>query len=212
DDDDHGRGVGRDKKGDDDDDEDGHGHGEGRGKGVADDDDDEDGQGGLFETFDEPRNLADDTLPTQGMARGDLWRPPPLMGLGRVGPPFLHDARVYLSLRTVDATPAGTVMTSSEFTNAPLVVRTLDDALRAAIELHDLPPPDDAKTPNTPGAGCPVPPNGRIGAVDYGSDPESVICPPYDSEISQRNRSEAREVIRRYRALSPEDQQAVIEF
>ena len=212
DDDDHGRGVGRDKKGDDDDDEDGHGHGEGRGKGVADDDDDEDGQGGLFETFDEPRNLADDTLPTQGMARGDLWRTPPLMGLGRVGPPFLHDARVYLSLRTVDATPAGTVMTSSEFTNAPLVVRTLDDALRAAIELHDLPPPDDARTPTVPGAGCPVPPRGVLTNVAYGSSPRDVICPPYRSDTSKTNRSEAKEVIRRYRALSPEDQQALIDF
>ena len=170
------------------------------------------GPGHLFGTFDLARNLADDALFAQGVAEGYMWRTPPLMGLGRVGPPFLHDARVYLSLSTVERTPAGTVMTSSQFTNAPLVVRTLDDALRAAIELHDLPPPDDAKTPNTPGAGCPVPPNGRIGAVDYGSDPESVICPPYDSEISQRNRSEAREVIRRYRALSPEDQQAVIEF
>ncbi|TMB50535.1 MAG: hypothetical protein E6J50_05430 [Chloroflexi bacterium] len=166
----------------------------------------------LVDTFDIPRNLADDALLAQGIAEGYMWRTPPLMGLGRVGPPFLHDVRVYLSLRTVERTPAGTVMTSSRFTNAPLVVRTVDDALRAAIELHDLPPPDDAKTPNVPGAGCPVPPNGRLGGVDYGSDPESVICPPYDSDTSKTNRSEAREVIRRYRALSPEDQQALIEF
>ena len=166
----------------------------------------------LVDTFDLARNLADDALMAQGVAEGYMWRTPPLMGLGRVGPPFLHDARVYLSLRTVERTPAGTVMTSSRFTNAPLVVRTLDDALRAAIELHDLPPPDGAKTPSVPGAGCPVPPNGHIGGVDYGSDSESVICPQYDSAISQTNRSEAREVIRRYRALSPEDQQALIEF
>ena len=181
---------------------------------------DEDGEGlgpphpvpGLvFATFDLARNLADDTLPTQGAAEGYMWRTPPLMGLGRVGPPFLHDARVYLSRRTVLRTPAGTVMTSSEFTNAPLVVRTFDDALRAAIELHDLPPPDDAKTPNLPGAGCPVPPAGSTD-VDYGPSPQDVICPPYDSDISKDNRSEAREVIRRYRALSPADQQALIEF
>jgi hypothetical protein len=160
----------------------------------------------VFATFDVSRNLADDTLPTQGAAEGYMWRTPPLMGLGRVGPPFLHDARVYLSRRTVLRTPAGTVMTSSEFTNAPLVVRTLDDALRAAIELHDLP---------APGPGCPVPPTGpdglvRVDDVVYGSpeEAEQAICPPRDSP----NRGEAREVIRRYRALSPADQQALIEF
>jgi hypothetical protein len=38
------------------------------------------------------------------------------------------------------------------------------------------------------------------------------ICPPYDSAVSKRNRSEAREVIRRYRALSPRDQQALVDF
>ena len=209
----------------DDDDDDGDGHGHGRGLGVGRDkddhghgnghgkrDDDEDGDGRPFATFDVPRNLADDTLPTQGMARGDLWRTPPLMGLGRVGPPFLHDARVYLSVRTANTTPAGTVMSNSEVTNAPLVVQTLDDALRAVIELHDLPPPDDAKTPNVPGAGCPVPPPGTSINVAYGASPRDVICPSYASDTSRANRSEAKEVIRRYRALSPEDQQALIDF
>ncbi len=79
------------------------------------------------------------------------------MGLGRIGPPFLHDARVYLSRLSVDSMPAGTVTSSRDVTNAPLVVRTLDDALRAAIELHDLPAPDDQQTPSVAGAGCPVP-------------------------------------------------------
>jgi hypothetical protein len=182
-------------------------------KGEEGDDKNEDdgGPGRGFATFDLARNLADDTLPTQGAAEGYMWRTPPLMALGRVGPPFFHDARVYLSRRTFSRTPAGTVMTSSQFTNAPLVVRDLDDALRAAIELHDLPAPDDAKTPDLPGAGCPVPPAGST-EVDYGPSPQDVICPPYDSDTSKTNRSEAREVIRRYRALSPEDQQALIEF
>jgi hypothetical protein len=53
--------------------------------------------------------------------------------------------------------PAGTVTTNREPTNAPLVVRGLDDALLAAIELHDPPAPDDERTPSTPGAGCPLP-------------------------------------------------------
>src|SRR5260370_18123759 len=68
------------------------------------------------------------------------------MGGGEGAPLFLHDARVYLSQLTVLTTPAGTVTTNSETTNAPLVVRTLDDAIRAAIELHDLPAPDDGNT------------------------------------------------------------------
>ena len=74
-----------------------------------------------------------------------------------------------------------------------------------------MPAPDDAKTSDLPGAGCPVPPAGST-EVDYGSSPQKVICPPYDSDTSKTNRSEAKEVIRRYRALSPEDQQALIEF
>jgi hypothetical protein len=161
---------------------------------------------GGVDTFDLPRNFGEDALPNQGDARGDEFRPAPLMGLGRIGPPFLHDARVYLSHTTVDTAPASTVMTHSRSANRPLVVRTLDDAIRAAIELHDLP---------VPGPGCPVPPTGpdglvRVGDVVYGSpeEAEQAICPPLDSP----NRGEAREVIRRYRALSPADQQALIEF
>ncbi len=132
------------------------------------------------------------------------------MGLGRIGPPFLHDGRVYLSGLTVDSSPAGTVETNRRVTNAPLVVRSVDDALLAAIELHDLPAPDDKNTPQTPGAGCPVPP--EAANVTYGPSPQDVIFPPYDSATSQTNRSDSREVIRRFRALSPDDQQALIEF
>ena len=86
----------------------------------------------------------------------------------------------------------------------------MDDAIRAAIELHDLPAPDDEKTSDVLGAGCPVPPG--MSNVSYGSSPQDVICPPYDSAVSQTHRGEAREVIRRFRALSPYDQQALIEF
>jgi hypothetical protein len=164
-----------------------------------------------FDTFDLPRNLADDTFSNQkASADGGEFRTTPLMGLGRIGPPFLHDARVYLSDLTVDGKPAGTVTTNRKLTNAPLVVRSVDDALLAAIELHDLPAPDDANTPRTPGAGCPVPPVATN--VPYGPSPKDVICPPYDSATSQTDRSDSREVIRRFRALSPDDQQAVIEF
>jgi hypothetical protein len=129
-----------------------------------------------------------------------------------MGAPFLHDARVYLSQLTADSTPAGTVTSNRRVTNAPLVVRTLDDAIRAAIELHDLPAPDDEKTSDAVGGGCPVPPANSSSNVSYGPSPQDVICPPYDSSVSKTNRSDAREVIRRFRALSPEDQQALIEF
>ncbi len=178
------------------------------------DDDLDDDHGRLYATFDLPRNLADDVFTGQkgGVSLGPEFRTAPLMGMGRMGPPYLHDARVYLSRLTVKTTPAGTVFTNSEVTNAPLVVRKLDDAIRAVIELHDLPAPDDAKTPDVPGAGCPAPPGGSIGEVGYGMFPADVICPSYDSPLSHTHRSEAKEVIRRFRSLSPEDQQALIEF
>ena len=176
-------------------------------------DEDRDGDSGrakgrVFDTFDLERNFADDTFSvSKASAEGSEFRTPPLMGLGRIGAPFLHDGRVYLSRDTVKNTPAGTVTTNRELTNAPLVVHSLDDAILAAIELHDLPTPDDEKTPNTPGAGCPVPEE-TTNVVETAAD----ICPAYISTTSQTNRSDSREVIRRFRELSSEDQQAVIEF
>ena len=162
-----------------------------------------------FRTLDLSRNLTDDALiGMQGLANGKEFRTAPLMGIGKVGPPFLHDARVYLSRDTRDSFPAGTVYSNSEVTNAPLAVRSFDDALRAVIELHDLPAPDDNKTPAD--GGCPVPPGRRVGQVRYSSADD--VCPPYGSALSQRNRSESREVIRRFRSLTPADQQALIEF
>jgi hypothetical protein len=173
--------------------------------------DDDSGKGMVFNTFDLPRNLADDTFSNlKAIAEGPQFRTAPLMGIGRIGPPFLHDARVYLSKDTVKKTPAGTVTTNRELANAPLVVRSLDDAILAAIELHDLPAPDDLKkTPKTLGAGCPVPP--KVPPINV-TETAADICPAYSSPTSQTNRSEAREVIYRFRQLSSEDQQAVIEF
>ncbi|MFL5270424.1 MAG: hypothetical protein ACJ8AH_28185, partial [Stellaceae bacterium] len=177
------------------------------GEGRAGDATEDDGKRQVFSSFDLPRNLADDTFSSQkASADGREFRTAPLMGLGRIGPPFLHDGRVYLSELTVDSAPAGTVTTNRRLTNAPLVVRSPDDALLAAIELHDLPAPDDQNTPRTPGAGCPVPPEATN--VSYGPSPESVICPAYDSSA----RSDSREVIRRFRQLSPKDQRAVVAF
>jgi len=186
-------------------------------EGGSDGDKDDNGNGKghncqSISTLDLPRNLADDTFSDQkGSADGREFRTAPLTGMGRVGTPFLHDARVYLSTLTVNKTPAGTVTTNSSETNAPLVVQSLEDAIRAAIELHDLPAPDDAKTSRQTGGGCPVPAGGNI---DYGTPAQAaaVICPAYNSTTSQTNRSDAREVIRRFRALSKQDQDALIEF
>ncbi len=165
-------------------------------------------KGPVFDTFDLERNLADDTFSnSKASAEGSEFRTPPLMGLGRIGAPFLHDGRVYLSRDTVRRVPAGTVTTNRELTNAPLVVHSVDDAILAAIELHDLPAPDDERTPKLPGAGCPVP-EVTTNVIETAAD----ICPTYSSTTSQTNRSDSREVIRRFRELSSEDQQAVIEF
>jgi hypothetical protein len=165
-------------------------------------------KGRIFNTLDLERNLADDTFSNaKASAEGSEFRTAPLMGLGRIGSPFLHDGRVYLSKDTVESTPAGTVTTNRELTNAPLVVRSLHDAILAAIELHDLPAPDDKKTLKLPGAGCPVPEE-PTNVIETAAD----ICPAYGSTTSQKNRSDSREVIWRFRELSSEDQQAVIEF
>jgi hypothetical protein len=168
--------------------------------------------GNLFSTLDLVRGMADDTLPNQGVATGREWRTPPLMGLGKIGPPFFHDARVYLSEETVATAPAGTVYSTSDTTNSPLVVQTLRDAIRAAIELHDLPAPFDAQNQSTEvGGSCPVPPGSRVGAVVY-QNGAADICPRYETATSQQNRGDARKVIKRWRSLTEDDQLAVIEF
>lgn len=88
---------------------------------------------------------------------------------------------------------------------------------REYVHLHDLPAPDDRKTSNLPGGECPVPPGGKVSnkignVIDYGSSPKGVICPPYNSALSNTHRSEAREIIHRYRSLKPSDQQAIVDF
>lgn len=197
------------------------------------DDNDRRGFVKTYMTYDLTRNFASDSFTNQkGSADGDQFRTPPLTGIGRVGPPFMHDARVFLSTFNRDTTPAGTVTTNSKVTNAPLVVRSVDAALLAAIELHDLPAPDDYKTSKLPGGGCPVPPGGKVVnkigkdgkisynggssnnsiVIDYGPSPKDVICPPYNSPLSNTRRSEAREVMARFRSLTADDQQAMIDF
>src|SRR5215472_10693803 len=70
--------------------------------------------GRVFDTFDLERNLADDTFSnSKASAEGSEFRTAPLMGLGRIGAPFLHDGRVYLSRDTVHSTPARLRRTAS---------------------------------------------------------------------------------------------------
>jgi CxxC motif-containing protein (DUF1111 family) len=166
------------------------------------------GEDSLMPTFDLPRSLSDDALPHQnsGRANGREFRTTPLMGIGRIGPPFLHDGRVYLSKLSVQNTPASTVYTDANETNAPLVILSVDDALRAAIELHDLPAPDQRTSAS--GDGCPLLATAEVNYPDGASD----ICPSYGSATSQTNRSDSRAVIARFRSLSYNDQQAIIEF
>jgi CxxC motif-containing protein (DUF1111 family) len=161
------------------------------------------GEERLYDTFDLPRGLADDTLPNQGLATGREFRTAPLMGIGRIGPPFLHDGRIFVSKRSSKRNPAGTVYSNKHVTNAPLIIQTLDDAIQAAIELHDLPAPFDSPNQSSKvGGGCPVPPGNQHGDVIYRGG-SAEVCPRYHSNASQENRSDAREVIRRYRSLMP---------
>jgi hypothetical protein len=108
-------------------------------------------------------------------------------------------------------TPASTVYSDATVKNGPLVIQSVDDALRAAIELHDLPTPDEGQ--HFGGGGCPLPrlPANLLGGVNYPNG-AADICPPYASALSKTHRGDAREVIARYRSLSASDQQAIIEF
>jgi hypothetical protein len=112
------------------------------------------------------------------------------------------------------------VYSNAEHNNEPLVIQTLDDALKAAIELHDLPAPEEREgkyehkgEEHHAGGGCPLPtlPPGLLGGVSY-PDGVADICPAFGSPLSRSNRSDAREVIARYRSLSASDQEAIVEF
>ena len=115
----------------------------------------------------------------------------------------------------MSTTPAGSVYSDSDSTDTLLVVNTLQNAIRAAIELHDLPAPFNPENQsNELGGSCPVPPGNHVGAVVY-QNGAADICPPYESTTLQQNRGDARKVIRRcrrWRRLSEDDQLAVIEF
>jgi hypothetical protein len=140
------------------------------------------------------RNLADFALPDQGRAEGSEWRTPPLMGIGKIGAPFLHDGRVFLNV----SRPAETVVSYAGVTNARLVITDLEAALLAAIELHDLPAPPGNANGEPSEASCPRPPFGML---------QYDIC-----RRDSPNRSEARNTIEKWRSLCREDQLRVVRF
>lgn len=140
------------------------------------------------------RNLADFALPDQGRAQGSEWRTPPLMGIGKIGAPFLHDGRVFLNV----SQPAETVVSYAGVTNERLVITNLEDALLAAIELHDLPAPPCDASGQPSEARCPGP--------LFGSEQDDVC------RRNSPNRSEARNTMEKWRRLSRHEQLEVVKF
>jgi CxxC motif-containing protein (DUF1111 family) len=151
------------------------------------------------------RTLADYAIPpaVTGLANGNEFRTPPLMGLGRVGPPFMHDARVFVNVIGDDAypgqppnPPASTVFTSADGGTVLQQITTMDLAVLAAIELHDLPAP-----PINPGTMVP----------DY------ALCPNVPSTLDLCSRvssfrGEARNTIEKFHALTQAQQMTVVKF
>jgi CxxC motif-containing protein (DUF1111 family) len=152
------------------------------------------------------RDLGDFAIPpgVTGLANGTEFRTPPLMGLGKVGPPFFHDSRVYVNILGTGNypgdppnPPASTVFTSKDGgTNILKDITSFDLAVLAAIELHDLPAPPE--NPNTK-------------LPDYAMC--RVTLPPFD--ICSRNsqyRGEARNTMEKFRALTSAQQMQVVKF
>ncbi len=145
------------------------------------------------------RNLADFALPGQGLARGTEWRTPPLMGLGKIGPPLMHDGRVYVNpddpisyyAHNADIDAAGTPVA-----DRLTPIDNVNEAFIAAIELHDLPTPADTDGDGLPNyEDCPAP----VAEGDF--------C-GRDSDF----RSEARFVMEKWRALTRAEQLQVVTF
>jgi hypothetical protein len=145
------------------------------------------------------RNLADYAVPpaNTGVAEGNEFRTPPLMGLGLVGPPFMHDARVYLNVTGAGSyplefpnPPASTVFTSADTGTEVLEITTFELAILAAIEVHDLPAPPDN---------------------DYSKCPKVPAADDICSRASQY-RGEARNTMEKFHALTRAQQMQVVKF
>jgi hypothetical protein len=151
------------------------------------------------------RNLTDYAIPpaVTGLAAGSEFRTPPLVGLGKVGPPFGHDARVFLNVIGEDNYPGtqASPIASMQFTSMDQGsdvedIGTMDLAVLAAIEMHDLPAP-----PTNPATNLP----------DY------VLCPivPASLDVCSRTsqfRSEARNTMEKFHGLTRAQQLTVVKF
>jgi CxxC motif-containing protein (DUF1111 family) len=138
-----------------------------------------------------------------GLAAGSEFRTPPLMGLGIVGPPFGHDARLFLNVIGQDNypgqppnRPAKMQFTSADAGTEVLDITTMDRAVLGAIEMHDLPAPPINPATKTP---------------DYQLCP--IVGPALDvcSRASQY-RSEARNTMEKFHALTTAQQLSVVKF
>jgi hypothetical protein len=138
-----------------------------------------------------------------GLASGNEFRTAPLMGLGKVGPPFGHDARVYLNV-VGDGNypgqppnfPAQMQFTSADGGTQVESITTMDQAVLAAIELHDLPAP---------------PINPATHAPDYELCP--IVGPTMDICSRQSMfRGEARNTMEKFRAMTRAQQLLVVRF
>jgi Di-haem oxidoreductase, putative peroxidase len=138
-----------------------------------------------------------------GLAAGSEFRTAPLMGLGKVGPPFGHDARIYLNVTGEDNypgqppnLPARMQFTSADGGTVVDNITTVDQAVLGAIEMHDLPAP---------------PINPSTHAPDYD------LCPIVPSELdicsrASQYRGEARNTMEKFHALTQAQQLTVVRF
>jgi hypothetical protein len=151
------------------------------------------------------RNLTDYAVvpSVTGLALGSEFRTAPLMGLGRVGPPFVHDARVYLNVVGQDSypglppnPPATLQFTSQDGGTVVNEISSVDLAILAAIEVHDLPAPPINPATHVPDyALCPI------------VQPALDVC----SRISQF-RGEARNTMEKFHGLTSAQQLSVVHF
>jgi CxxC motif-containing protein (DUF1111 family) len=151
------------------------------------------------------RDLADYAVVPNvtGLANGNEFRTPPLMGLGKVGPPFGHDARIYLNVvgdgnypGQPPNTPAQMQFTSFDGGTVLEDITTMDLAVLGMIELHDLPAP-----PINPAT----------------QEPDYALCPivPPALDVCSRGspwRGEARNVIEKFHLLTRDEQMLVVKF
>jgi len=156
------------------------------------------------------RNLTDYAVVPNvtGLALGSEFRTPPLMGLGKVGPPFGHDARIYLNVigdgnypGEQPNVPAWIMATSADGGTVRLNVTTMDLAVLAAIEMHDLPAPPINPATHAPDYQlCPI-----VGSATNGVNLD--VC----SRESQF-RSEARNTMEKFHGLTQAQQLSVVKF